>query len=173
MKKNKRPGSEYDEFPKHEENHAMHILVGLAVLMALLAYWWNQPAPVRFYARDLSLHGVHLGQSHQEVLKLRGKPGSDQLTPDGYRNLVYSPQESYVLRADRVIFMELRGRGGVEFQQSQLEVGESRDGLEKRLGVVAGRSPQVTLVTWPGPDCQLMVKFDADWKAREYRISTP
>jgi len=174
MSKGSTPG--YDELPKpKEEGHGLHEIAGLIVLALLLVYWWRQPrTPPALHAQDMAIQGIHLGQDYQEVVKLRGKAKTDQKIPDGSRRLVYSAAESYFLKSDRVDYMEARGAGGVQFPQGEVKVGDSRDSIEKLLGVVeSARNAQVTQVTWPGPDCRFTVEFDADWKARAFRVYSP
>ncbi|MBS2038617.1 hypothetical protein JST97_26795 [bacterium] len=169
-----RPKQDFDELPKRRENYALRLAVVLLVLFLALAYWRFQPSAPVLHAQDVAVNGIHLGQDYQEVLKLRGSARRDERTPDGLRNLVYSSAESYVFRGERVIYMEARGSGGVQFPHFEARVGDSRDSLEKQLGVVdSERKPELTQVTWPGPDCRLRVEFDQDWKARAFRVYSP
>lgn len=170
----RRPTSDYDEFPKHKENHAPHILGLLVVLVGALFYWWRQPAPVLLEAKDISIRGVHLGDSYQSLSIHFGKPRDEIKSPTGERQLVYPDGESFYFKGDRVAYMEVRGQGTVEFHHTSVKVGDSRDRIEKDLGVVEpSRVPNLTQITWPGPDCRFAVEFDADWKARALRVYAP
>ena len=170
----KRSIQEYDVIPERENGHGIHIALGLALLALVVGYWYFQPVAPSLQARDISIQGIHLGLGYQDLIKQRGKAGGDQQLPDGSRQVVYPSGESYLLTADRVASMAARGTGGLQLAHSEVKVGDSRDSIEKLLGVVdPTRAPGLSLVTWPGSDCRVTVEFDKDWKARAFRVYSP
>ncbi|MFN8610887.1 MAG: hypothetical protein U0931_25315 [Vulcanimicrobiota bacterium] len=172
FKKKKRPTLDYDELPQREEGYNFQTPALLIFLVAALFFWWRLPAkPTQMQARDLSIQGVHLGDSYRSL----SKPSREIRSPKGERFLTYASGASYYLKSDQVVSMAVTGRGAVQFRQATINVGDSRDSIEKLLGVVdPARVLHVTQITWPGPDCRLSVVFDpADWKARTLKVYSP